>query len=136
MAAASSPRLDERVALGDVVIVGGGCYGSFYAGQLLRARQRGVATWRRLLVVDRDPGCRVATLPHASPDVELVVEEWSDFFDRWLAIAAPRSDPPDTIVPSPLMPHLMFEWLLRRARVRWPDRDVSAAPVPVGPGTP
>jgi hypothetical protein len=136
MAAAPSPRRDERVVLGHVVIVGGGCYGSFYVGQLLRARERGAATWRRLLVVDRDPGCRVATLPHPSPDVELIVEDWSHFFDRYLGVAPAGSDPPDTIVPSPLMPHLMFEWLLRRARSRWPHRDVSAAPVPVGPGTP
>jgi hypothetical protein len=136
MAAASSPRDDQHVALGDVVIVGGGCYGSFYVGQLLRARERGAATWRRLFVIDRDAGCRVATLPEASPDVELIMEEWGDFFDRYLSTAAPSADPPDTIVPSPLMPHLMFEWLLRRARARWPDRDVSAAPVPLGPGTP
>ena len=27
----------------------------------------------------------------------------------------------DAIVPSPLMPHLMFEWILERARERWPD---------------
>ena len=36
------------IALGDVVIVGGGCYGSFYTAQLLRARERGAATWRRV----------------------------------------------------------------------------------------
>jgi hypothetical protein len=136
MAGASSGRLEDRVALGDVVIVGGGCYGSFYVGQLLRARERGAASWRRLLVVDRDPGCRVATQPHHLPGVELVVEEWGDFFDRYLGGGTGRSDPPDAIVPSPLMPHLMFEWLLRRARRRWPGRPVSSHPVPVGPGTP
>jgi hypothetical protein len=27
------------------------------------------------------------------------------------------------------MPHLMFEWVLRRARERWPDRRVVVAPV-------
>lgn len=123
------------VALGDVVIVGGGCYGTFYAGQLQRARERGAATWRRLLVVDRDPRCRAATELAPTPDVELVVESWDAFFDRYLA-APDRSAAPDTIVPSPLMPHLMFDWLLRRARARWPGREVRPEPVPVGPGTP
>ena len=90
MAVASS----DSVALGDVVIVGGGCYGSFYAGQLRRARERGAATWRRLLVVDRDPRCR-AVKEHlaGTPGVELVVEEWGGFFDRYLAGTPDRSGP-------------------------------------------
>jgi len=124
------------VALGDVVIVGGGCYGSFYASQLIRARERATADWRRLLVVDRDPGCRVAGQLASVGDVELVVEDWGAFFDRYLAGAAPRPGPPDAIVPSPLMPHLMYEWLVRRARARWPGRVVEPRPVPLGPGTP
>ncbi|HTO74265.1 MAG TPA: hypothetical protein VMJ30_10600, partial [Gemmatimonadales bacterium] len=43
---------------------------------------------------------------------------------------------PAQIVPSPLMPHLMYEWLMRRARDRWPGRTVESRPVPAGPGTP
>jgi hypothetical protein len=124
------------VALGDVVIVGGGCYGTFYAGQLLRARERGAAAWRRLLVVDRNAHCRFAGELAGAAGTELVVEEWGAFFDRYLAGAARLSDPPDAIVPSPLMPHLMYEWLLRRARARWPGRAVEHRPLPVGPGTP
>src|SRR5205809_637836 len=42
----------------DVVVVGGGCYGTFYAGQLAKAKQRGKAHFRRVVVVDRDPACR------------------------------------------------------------------------------
>jgi hypothetical protein len=126
-----------EVALRDVVIVGGGCYGTFYAGQLLRARERGKARWRRLIVVDRDPACRFARELSAGPDRELAVSPWSDFFDGYLAGLTDRAtDPPDAIVPSPLMPHLMFEWLVRRARKRWPGRPVETRPVPVGPGTP
>jgi hypothetical protein len=137
MAAASSDSPTASVALGDVVIVGGGCYGTFYAGQLQRARERGAATWRRLLVVDRDPRCRAAAELAATTDVELVVEPWDAFFDRYLsAPARPAASAPDTIVPSPLMPHLLFEWLLRRATARWPEREVRSRPVPAGPGTP
>src|SRR5215210_4249908 len=116
-------------ALGEVVIVGGGCYGTFYVGQLLRARSRGAAHWRRLLVVDRDPACRAAVGARAE-GVELVVEEWGAFFDRYFAKASPAADAPDAIVPSPLMPHLMYEWLLRRAQTRWPGREISTRPVP------
>lgn len=124
------------VALGDVVVVGGGCYGTFYAGQLLQARARGAAAWRRLLVVDRDPACRFARETPAAPDTQLVVDDWGAFFDRYLAAAAAAADPPDAIVPSPLMPHLMYQWLLRRAGARWPGRVVGPQAVQAGPGTP
>ena len=139
--ASSASAAATGVALGDVVIVGGGCYGTFYAGQLLRARERGAATWRRLLLVDRDPRCRTATELAGTSDVELVVESWDPFFDRYLvardrSAERDRSAAPDAIVPSPLMPHLMFEWLLRRARARWPGREVRPERVPAGPGTP
>lgn len=118
----------------DVVVVGGGCYGAFYTGQLLRARRRGAARWERLLIVDRDPACRAAK-EHRAPGVELCVREWGSFFDDYLAAAAP-ADPPDAIVPSPLMPHLMFEWLLRAAERRWPDRLVARRSVAAAGGTP
>lgn len=124
------------VALGEVVIVGGGCYGTFYAGQLLRARERGAAHWRRLLVVDRDPRCRAAAELPAEDGLELVAAEWGSFFDGYLARAPRHSDPPDAIVPSPLMPHLMYEWLVRRARDRWPGRTVEPRPVASAAGTP
>jgi hypothetical protein len=125
---------DSSVELGEVAIVGGGCYGSFYAGQLARACARGRARCRRILVVDRDPACRAGT--PAAPGPELVVAEWGAFFDEWLARDADPAGPPDAIVPSPLMPHLMFEWLLRRARRRWPGRAVAPAPVTHPLGTP
>ncbi len=123
---------DPALVFRDIAIVGGGCYGSFYAGQLERARERGRVTYRRLLVVDRDPACQAAqgALPAGRT---LVRQEWDAFFDAWLGAEAA---PGDAIVPSPLMPHLMFDWLLRRARGRWPDRDVGAAPVAVEARTP
>lgn len=125
---------DEGVPLTfrDIAIVGGGCYGTFYAGQLERARERGRVAYRRLLVVDRDPACRAAAEGPRAGRV-LAVQEWSSFFDSWLGADAATGD---AIVPSPLMPHLMFDWLLRRAQHRWPGRRVGAAPVPVEGRTP
>jgi len=67
-----------------------------------------------------------------------VVQEWGDFFDAYLGDVEPSSGeaPGDAIVPSPLMPHLMYEWLVRKARRRWPGRVVETRSVPSGPGTP
>ena len=127
-----------RAAFRDVVIVGGGCYGSFYAGQLERARARGMAVYRQLLIVDRDPGCRFSHLTGDDETRHLVVQEWGSFFDDYLQRAIPPSpgEPGDTIVPSPLMPHLMYQWLIRRAEARWPGRLIETRPLRRGPGTP
>ena len=124
---------------GTIVVVGGGCYGSYYVRQLARARAKGALTWARLLVVDRDAACRVAReLPEAGATV--VADEWGAFFDRWLgeaAAAAPAAPAArDAIVPSPLMPHLMFDWVMRRARDRWPGRTVERVRLPQPPATP
>ena len=116
----------------DIVVVGGGCYGSFYAGQLALARDRGALDYRHVIVVDRNPACRATTLPpHARRRV--VQADWDAFFDDWLGS---RAIPGDGIVPSPLMPHLMFEWLVRRARARGPARFVEPVPVRTTAGTP
>lgn len=128
----------SRVAFRDIIIVGGGCYGAFYTGQLERARAKDKAGYRRLLVVDRDPACRVSLAHPKDETRQLVIQDWGDFFDTYLSNVSPTrpGDPVDAIVPSPLMPHLMYQWLVRRARVRWPGRRIETRPVPTGPGTP
>jgi hypothetical protein len=130
--------VSDRVEFRDIVIVGGGCYGTFYAGQLERAHARGRVSYRQLLVVDRDPNCQLSRELDDDPRRQLVVREWGGFFDDYLTgTSRPDTDSPaDAIVPSPLMPHLMYEWLVRRARTRWPGRMIETRPLPLGPGTP
>jgi hypothetical protein len=126
------------VRLRDVIVVGGGCYGTFYATQLAKAKQRGKAEYREVLIVDRDPDCRAGTELPRETDRRLVVAEWDNYFDRFLGEARPpgRPEERDVIVPAPHMPHLMFEWVARRARQRFPDRHIGIAPVPGSLGTP
>ena len=104
---------------GTIVVIGGGCYGSYYARQLGRASHAGKAAWDRLVVVDRDQDCAVARERPAGVDIETA--DWAVFLARWLG--EPRG-PLDAIVPSPLMPHLLFDWLWSRARARWPHADI------------
>jgi hypothetical protein len=131
----------QRLDYGTIVVVGGGCYGSYYVRQLGRARAAGALTWDRLIVVDRDPACRVAserqTAQHAASGPDLVSADWRDFFARYLedALSAPEART-DAIVPSPLMPHLMFEWLVQRARMRWPTRAVDTVALESAPAVP
>ena len=141
----SGPDAAPRVArecqrFGTIVVVGGGCYGSYYVRQLARAAAAGALAWERVLVVDRDPACQVAaTLAELRvPGVEVETAEWNEFFARYLDAAAadPRAHDGDAIVPSPLMPHLMAGWLLDRARARWPGRVVRTAPLERVPAVP
>ncbi|MCU0624800.1 MAG: hypothetical protein MUF53_13200 [Gemmatimonadaceae bacterium] len=130
---------DGRVAqhYGTIAVVGGGCYGRYYVRQLRRAARAGAISWRRLDVVDRDPAC-LATRDAdwrnpagTSPAPRLVAAEWRTYFAR----AIPDAQPDDAVVPSPLMPHLMVEWLLDRVAARWPERTAGlralAAPLEV-----
>ncbi len=130
--------VSDRVEFRDIVIVGGGCYGTFYAGQLERAREKGRVAYRQLLIIDRDPHCQITRELKEDPRRQLVTRQWGEFFDNYLAATStPGSgSPPDAIVPSPLMPHLMYEWLVRRARIRWPDRKIETRPLTLDPGMP
>lgn len=129
----------EPITLGTIVVIGGGCYGSFYTRQLEAACDRGKLIYQKLLVIDRDPGCQVARELAPMAGRELVIAEWTEFLDRFFAGYAgnePAASDRDVIVPSPLMPHLMYQWLFHRARERWPGREVSTIPITSDPGTP
>ena len=118
--------------------MGGGCYGTFYASQLAKAKARGTVDFRTVIVVDRNSDCRARNELGEAADRRFVTQEWTSFFDGFLS-SAPRTThhaPDDHSVPSPHMPHLMFEWLLARARRRWPGRSVKVEPVPGEIGTP
>jgi hypothetical protein len=135
--------LAPALRYGTIVVVGGGCYGSYYVRQLGRAARAGALTAEHVVVVDRDPACRVATelASGQAANVEVVVADWTTFFDSYLDAAAARGAPaaedaPDAIVPSPLMPHLMYEWLERRARARWPHRAIEMRPLDAPSGIP
>jgi len=92
----------DAVVMRDVAVVGGGCYGTFYAGQLAKAKERGKARFRRVVVVDRDPSCRARLELGETPDRVFVAREWDDYFAELLGGAAPAAagEPQDYIVPG------------------------------------
>lgn len=124
---------------GRIVIIGGGCYGSWYAQQLARATARGALRADDIVVVDRDPGCKFAgQLPNpefANVPLRLVVDSWDHYVAEWMA-AGPEALGRDAMVPSPLMPQLCLDWLMSRASAFWPERKVSVQPLPAAPAMP
>ena len=121
----------EERDYGAIVIVGGGCYGSYYVRQLDRARAAGAIRFDRVVVVDRSPDCAVAGM---NTGADIVTAEWTDFFADYLGSVPDNTG--DAIVPSPLMPHLMYQWLRDRALKRWPLRTVETRALTLEPDTP
>ncbi|HEY4216991.1 MAG TPA: hypothetical protein VGM67_07635 [Gemmatimonadaceae bacterium] len=130
---AEKEEKQERQQYGTIVVVGGGCYGSYYVRQLHRAAAASALDTREIVVVDRDANCQVARdleanvyAANTAPPTRVIVADWRDYFEQYLtgAAAEPDAHKRDAIVPSPLMPHLMAEWLVRRVRDRWPEREV------------
>ncbi len=127
---------------GTIIIVSGGCYGSYYHRQLQRAARAGAIVADRLLIVDHDPSCAVtATLATPTEPLviptELRVADCHAFIREYLtgASAAPNSVSGDAIVPSPLMPHLLGEWIVERAREHSGAR-IATKPLSRVPATP
>jgi hypothetical protein len=122
-----------------IVIMGGGCYGSWYAQQLTRAVQRGALQATEVVVVDCDPACRVVERQHAGSydglPLTVVARDWDSYVAQWLG-QGPEALADDAMVPSPLMPHVCLDWLIGRARARWPERTIRVAPLERAPDTP
>lgn len=106
-----------------VVILGGGCYGCFHARQLVRARRAGRVEYGRLVVVDRNPHCRART--ELSGQAELVTEEWTAYLTRYV----PEAPHDAQLVPAPLAPHVLAEWLAQSLGQLRPDLRVSRQPL-------
>ena len=113
------------------VIFGGGCYGSFYARQLIRAADAGIDVGE-IIVVDHNEDPPAKSL--SSPLLRFVAADWDSFCDSYFG--ALDEDNPDQIVPPPFTPHLALRWLLRRLPDDRPDLKWGLEPLRRMPGTP
>jgi hypothetical protein len=81
------------------------------------------------------------TTPHseyAGLPVEFRCQEWEPFFNEWFAETIRRDDDEhrDAVVPSPLMPHLLADWVASRMRAHRPTATVRRVPLSSLPDTP
>src|SRR2546429_452157 len=90
-----------------LAIIGGGRAGTYHARQLLKAVRSGRLAGERLLIVDRSPSCPAGHEFGAEPEVSFAWSDWSRFLRDWLGGAAAS----DHLVPAPLAPHLLWQWL-------------------------
>lgn len=112
------------------VIVGGGCYGTFYARQLLRAADANAIAAPEIVVVDHSDVPQVVR-EFSDARIRVVQQDWTDFFAEYFPAVSPESD--DQIVPPPFTPHLALGWLLSALNEagdrHWGIEPFRAAPV-------
>lgn len=116
------------------IVPGGGCYGTFYCRQLLRAANAGVLLKPDILVVDRNVAPSALRDLNADPRVRLAHTTWERFFTDYFATLA--SDTDDQVVPPPFTPHLAVTWLLETLTVARPDMRWEIEPFRQLPATP
>lgn len=112
------------------VVFGGGCYGTFYGKQLLRARASGSHAVDEIRIVDHDPDCRAGR--ELGPGVELEIRNWDSYLDQ----ALPEIAEDVQLVTPPFTPHLALAWMLRRLRAELPDVRFSLEPFSRMPSLP
>ena len=73
---------------GRIVVIGGGCYGSWYVQQLSRAFAKGALSCTEVIVVDRNrqPPARDRAMQgdFGQLPVRFVCSTWSEFIATWL----------------------------------------------------
>jgi hypothetical protein len=94
-------------------VVGGGCFGSQYVRWLLRAREKGMARFAKIVAIDRDPDCRLLREGPHDPVLEIARADWVDYFSELLLRGGGQED---QWVPAPLSPHILFLGFLKAAR--------------------
>lgn len=91
----------------DLVVIGGGCSGSFHAARLLTAIERGLIEKSRLLIVDRNSENRATENLTRRDSVSFVRADWftflRDYFDNYRPGSGAR------LIPAHMAPHLLFE---------------------------
>ncbi len=98
-------------------VVGGGCFGTQYVKWLLRAKDKGMIKFEKVIAIDRNPECRLTREVPQDDGVVLVKRDWVDYFSDLLLNEFQNPDSRwDHWVPAPLSPHILFLGFLRAGR--------------------
>jgi hypothetical protein len=113
------------------VIIGGGCYGIYHAGQLYKAIQKGkLPAASRLIMVDRNARPPAKAKFGQQPNFAFVQADWHAYLMQFMhdpgQFEPERDGDTIQIVPPPYAPHLFFEWLRASTEVALKERGLSS----------
>lgn len=122
----------------DFIVLGGGCFGSFYVRQLLRGADRiGVGT---IHVVDHDADCRVHRDFGKNLRLEYHTQDWKAFllpyFEKCLTRYEKGEVFNDHYIPPTFAPHILMELFLEKAGREFPLIRFENKPFEEAVGTP
>lgn len=109
----------------NIVVIGGGCYGSGYLRQFRKARARGKLPLASWIVLDRDRNCRAVSEMEAGDPLRFRTGEWRALLTEMLASGELSEG--DLVVPSPFQGALVSDWLQDEARAA--GRSLTSLPV-------
>ena len=116
----------------ELVVIGGGCYGTYHARQLLKAVRAGKLDAEHVMVVDRNADCRARRELGHDPLFSHAVSDWHEFLAGYLG--ATHAD--GYVVPAPFTPHLFYRWLARSLESALGSGTVGVEPVAGAMGLP
>lgn len=99
----------------DIIVIGGGCFGTTQTGRLLTAMSRGVVKEARIVVVDRNFNTRARDKFGGDPNVTFVKSDWYDYLGAYFSNPAHGGD---RIVPAHIAPHLLFQVAVSNVAIR------------------
>ncbi|MBX8637594.1 MAG: hypothetical protein KIY11_04445 [Thermoplasmata archaeon] len=101
----------------DIIVIGGGCYGTFQTRRLLKAIGAGrIGGNARIVIVDRNESPPARTEFGDNGRVVFAKSDWSSFLsDYVLSYSAGRGD---QLIPAHIAPHLLFDVCSNYLRVR------------------
>jgi hypothetical protein len=89
----------------DIIVIGGGCYGTLQTHRLLKAMERGIIPEARILIIDRNVEPKASIEFSAQSRVHIVRGEWSEFLKSYFRTY--REDG-SQLIPAHIAPHLLL----------------------------
>lgn len=116
------------------IVLGGGCFGTFYARQLLRAKN---LSFEKIIVVDvkgiKNPCQAFQELGEGGGKIQYVFSDWKEFFypylDQKINEAAHGKVSRDHYIPPTFAPHVLMEAFLNILQKRFPEILIRPEPM-------
>jgi hypothetical protein len=104
-----------------------------------RADREAITQHRWRVARDADDTTAMADIEaYLALPLTTAIEPWGVFFAQWFAsaVASPHTAASDAVVPSPLMPNLLADWVGSRLQALRPSATLTRTPVGAAPETP
>ena len=91
----------------DIIVIGGGCYGTFQTRRLLKAIDAGrIGADARIVIIDRNGSPPAKAEFSGDSRVVFAKSDWSSFLTSYFLEYAGNGD---QLIPAHIAPHLLFD---------------------------